>query len=104
MMLMMIVIMIRMMMMIAIMMMLIIMMMIIIITVEALQSDRRCFKASVQLNQGARKLGLLTLKINLDRSSFHMGKMGAAREMFGTKKVDSYCSRGDLNAEVDGPE
>ena len=34
----------------------------------------------------------------------YMGKMGAASAMFGTKKVNSDYSRGDLNAEVDDPE
>ena len=32
------------------------------------QSDRRCLKASVKLNQGTRKVGLLAPKIILDRS------------------------------------
>ena len=36
------------------------------------QSDRRCLKSSVQLNQGTRKVGLLALKIILDRSPFPM--------------------------------
>ena len=35
------------------------------------QSDRRCLKASFQLNTGTRKVGLLALKIILDCSSFH---------------------------------
>ena len=40
------------------------------------QSDQRCLKASVQLNQGTRKVGLLALKINLDRSPFHIRVVG----------------------------
>ena len=36
------------------------------------QSDQRCLKASFQLNQGTRKVGLLALKIILDYSPFHM--------------------------------
>ena len=34
------------------------------------QKDQRCFKASLQINQGTRKVRLLALKIILDRSPF----------------------------------
>ena len=44
------------------------------------QSDRRCLKASIQLNRGIRKVGLLALKIILDRSKisylyFHLATL-----------------------------
>ena len=62
--------------------------------------------------EGAKKVLMDTIKNrdNLENPlakealDIYMGKMGAASAMFGTKKVNSDYSRGDLNAEVDDPE
>jgi hypothetical protein len=43
-----------------------------LLQVKPYQSDQMCFKASVQLNLGTRKVGLLALRIIFDCSPFRM--------------------------------
>ena len=58
------------------------------------QSDRRCLNTFVYLNQGTRKVGLLTLKINPDRSPFHIKKALAILERRRLTK-EGYDALGD---------